>query len=398
MTRRVAQFNIVFNPLYDETLIDYVKEGNLDAIENLLHEVTYDKVINKLDKRYGKNGLLVAVEQGRNDIVSFLLKKMDPNVCDRNGNSSLAIACLNDNIEMIELLIKNGGDIYSTNSKGITPLDIACQKNLIKVVECILKYDPNIEKYNKNLETPLAISLRYQNMNIVNLLLDKGALINCIGMNGNTPLTRAVFNNQYDTILFILNHGGDPMICNVNHENALFIACKHNYLALAQLLIQHNNAAVHGIDMCQRSCLMMACMLSRASIEMIQLLCDSQCDLNQTDISKTTALMYLIRNQNITESKLVSTITLLLNYRIDLNLADRSGNTALIYACKLNRFNAALLLVEHAASPFHRNSDNQVAADCIVDSDHKKRFLQRVADSYLSDDDGEEDEAGGGAF
>lgn len=50
-------------------------------------------------------------------------------VKDKDDNSPLHVACLLDNPEAVQLLIKKGADVKSKNRKGQTPLHIAAEKS-----------------------------------------------------------------------------------------------------------------------------------------------------------------------------------------------------------------------------------------------------------------------------
>ncbi len=84
--------------------------------------------------------LILASQQGRSDVVNFLIEQNTVlDVIDKFGNNALWAACYADNSDCIEALIDAGIDINHQNSaSGATALIFAASSNREQVVEQLL--------------------------------------------------------------------------------------------------------------------------------------------------------------------------------------------------------------------------------------------------------------------
>ncbi len=84
--------------------------------------------------------LILASQQGRNDVVVFLIEQQAAlDVIDQYGNNALWAACYADNNDCIDALIHAGIDINHQNSaSGATALIFAASSGREKVVEQLL--------------------------------------------------------------------------------------------------------------------------------------------------------------------------------------------------------------------------------------------------------------------
>ena len=72
------------------------------------------------------NLLLVAVDQGHSDIVSFLLDevKVDVNKVNKNGETALHRACLRNRVEILMELLAHNADMEMRTLKATLPTHI----------------------------------------------------------------------------------------------------------------------------------------------------------------------------------------------------------------------------------------------------------------------------------
>jgi ankyrin repeat protein len=88
-------------------------------------------------------------------------------------------------LEAIELLVKNGADIFITDSDGVGAIDIAIKFKRDDVVKfCIDKgIDINSTKRKSGI-TPLLLASCFNNIDIIELLIENGADINATDKSG----------------------------------------------------------------------------------------------------------------------------------------------------------------------------------------------------------------------
>ena len=108
------------------------------------------------------------------------------------GSTPLQICSWLNNIELAEILIRNGASVNEKNESGWSCIHICCRQNNIDFVRLLLNNGCIVDDLNNSSKTPLHISARHNNYMITRLLLDNGADPN--------------LKNKYDqTALFIGN-------------------------------------------------------------------------------------------------------------------------------------------------------------------------------------------------
>jgi ankyrin repeat protein len=129
-------------------LEEYLKENDINEVDELgwtgLHKaisIDYKKgglyLIDKgidttIKDKNGDTALHFAVDNGMKEIVEAILNKNQEtlNTKDKNGNNVLWMALFKARLKpeiylpMVEILLKNGADLYSQNKVGRTPLYI----------------------------------------------------------------------------------------------------------------------------------------------------------------------------------------------------------------------------------------------------------------------------------
>jgi len=73
---------------------------------------------------YGQDALILATKGGNKFAVDRLLKEPNVNTSqtDIDGNTALIHACVNEDRDMIEILVKRGFDVLKQDGTGVPPL------------------------------------------------------------------------------------------------------------------------------------------------------------------------------------------------------------------------------------------------------------------------------------
>jgi ankyrin repeat protein len=153
----------------------------------LLHEALY---------RNSKNCFYYLLEHATN--VSLEIKNQD-------GNSPLQIACLKGNKDMVNMILKFGGNIYTKNKYGDTPLHSAIRIGNEEIIRFLLFNGSSIFEKNTLGESPLFTS--------VNTLNKKLIVIKILCEAGSELLEK---NNSDKTMLKVLSE--DPEAPALNRE------------------------------------------------------------------------------------------------------------------------------------------------------------------------------------
>jgi len=217
----------------------------------------------------GDTPLHMACKEGHLEVAQALIDaKADLNIVNNDGDTPLHIACKEGYLEVAQALIDAKADLNQVNKEGITPLHIACKKNDLEVTEALINsegVDLNIA--NKEGNTPLHIACKEGHPKVAQVLIDsEGVDLNIANKEGITPLhiaceygylevVKALINKSaelnktdydskmdYSSDLDDMNELMATNIINAGElirygETPLHIACKKNYLEVAQALI-----------------------------------------------------------------------------------------------------------------------------------------------------------------
>lgn len=147
----------------------------------------------------------------------------------------LHLAALSDNLEIAELLIKNGANINSYDRWERTPLDIAATHKSVRVARLLIKNGANID---------IAISdalhrAAYQGcMELVELLIESGADVNARNGNDATPLFMVSRYNCEDIARLLIVKGAHVNIENCWGQTPLHIAAEYDSAVIVTILIE----------------------------------------------------------------------------------------------------------------------------------------------------------------
>jgi ankyrin repeat protein len=129
-------------------------------------------------------------------MVKLLLEKgANITARDRFDRTSLHVAALFNNTEVVELLLANGAPI---EAKARHDNDMSSNP-----------YEAYVPEDEQPSETPLFLVSDRNNYGVAKLLLEKGANVSARNGEGKTPLHRAVLTNQTSIVELLLAKGAD---------------------------------------------------------------------------------------------------------------------------------------------------------------------------------------------
>ena len=161
-------------PVGKFSLIKWVKEGNADNVRKVL---SMGGKADQTDSN-GKSALIQAIELGDDEIVNILLAGgADPNKMNKEKNTPLYIAAINNYAVMVKSLLDYGADmntvIHAVDNKGRTALHVAAEKEHAEIVKLLLKGGANVNAVDNNGRTALDDS--YYFGQIFYILIEHGA-------------------------------------------------------------------------------------------------------------------------------------------------------------------------------------------------------------------------------
>ena len=421
-----------------KVLLEVILNKKMDLANKILSS---DIVESKVQESFKKTVLFCIVGLGYEDVlIKILNKKVKVNICDIAGYTPLMYACSKNDeyINIVKILIERGAEINEKSKNDETALTIACENNNVHIVEFLLKngaldlrskketsliiaikkgYTDVIKllvKYRKDMinksymgETPLMIACEWADVDIVELLLRNGAMINEINIIEETVLHYALQNKKYakEIIISLLDNGVDIAPIQKNNKIKNFIdsikdvkletvlqfrlnklegiknllndldennketclVCLMNSCVFNNQLeniksefrefLKENSDIVHTIiEGCKNSkChkeykfnfnIMMElayvfCIIG--DLDIIKLLVGMGVDINKKDKNEISLLMYSCKENKLDVAKY------LLELDVDVNDIDLNKNTALMYAAKNCNTEIAKILIQHGA-------------------------------------------------
>ncbi len=122
----------------------------------------------------GLNVLLYALESGKSNriIIKLIEYITNINIPNPQGNTPLMLAVMNNNIEVVQLLLRSGANVNVKNNKGNTALMIASaiKPPNIQIIKILLDNGADIDIKNNISDTAEIIAKNKTNMQIVQLL------------------------------------------------------------------------------------------------------------------------------------------------------------------------------------------------------------------------------------
>jgi hypothetical protein len=220
-------------PTLDKVLWIVAKNGHTKEVMRCinLNQATrsckmLQKVMREVKGKYGMTQLNYFAWKGMISSVNrmLLMKGIDVESRDVDGNTPLILAAFNGHIEIVEMLLNHGAKIDSMNDVGISSLYAACEKGYLSVVKLLINKRANIEASCADGWKPLHIACQGGHLPVVNLLINKGANLDASGDHGWRPLHIAACNGHLEIFKALIAKGADMNALTSNGQSALGIA------------------------------------------------------------------------------------------------------------------------------------------------------------------------------
>ena len=275
-----------------------------------------------------KTDLADAAARGdRSAVQSLLQQKADVNAQQIDGTTALHWAAEADDLQLADLLLRNGAKPSVANRAGATPLLLAAQNGSAAMTERLLTAgaDPNIP-LTKTGDTALMITARTGKPAAVKVLLDHGAKVNAAETwGGTTALMWAVSERHPDVVKMLIDHGADvnakswfvPSASGRGFEGAtpvqpkpdqkieefasgmltpLMFAAREDALDSAKLLVKAG-ADINARSGDGKDALSLA--FFDGGYDVADFLLDSHANVNQKDAQRFTPLFWAVDRRNM---------------------------------------------------------------------------------------------------
>ena len=382
---------VMANSVNVKSVCDVLLENNADV-----------NVVNK----NGETPLYRAASAGLLDIVRKMLEVYGGNP---NLGSPLAVACIMENVELADMLLKHGSDpnqaSMSLCSNGKLPLHIAATVGNGELVELLLKHGAEIHGAGTKGDTALHYALKHYNkasqytdkvvalcdvIPVIDVLLEHKADVNIANNSGETPLFRAAYRGMLDVVRKMLQvYGGNP-----NKGSPLTAACHTQNVEIAYMMLEHGADPNLFCDVNSKHKLPLLAAADKDSSEVVELLLKYGAEIDVTDSDGNTALHHAIEHCSsqlsgyshevmALSNPTKSVIDILLEKKADVNIPNNDGETPLYRAVYGDLTDVVrTMLQNYAGNP---NKGSPLTAACLTQNvEIVDMLLEHRADPNLA--------------
>jgi len=169
---------------------------------------------------------------------ALLAQRVDVNAPEADGTTALHWAANRDDAEILELLIRAGGNVKAANRYGVTPLWLACINGNAASIEMLLKAGAEANTVLPEGETALMTAARTGKVDAVNMLLRHGADVKAKeGWHGQTALMWAAAEGHPAVIRSLVEGGADLRERSNGGFTALLFAAREGQIGAVQALL-----------------------------------------------------------------------------------------------------------------------------------------------------------------
>ncbi len=341
-------------------LIEKDNEGNTALILASTFNPN-SKVVDKLleyglqtnaKNKFGHDSLMMAAyENGSIPVLQSLLdNEANVNATDPDGHTALMAAALRGNDNVMQYLIRRGADFKAIDKQGLSILDYYNKRQYLETLDFEInrfatpserlkaEFDfvaQNHHRFNVALKESIfaenpdtAVADALANLADIDVLNDNGC---------TTFLNATMYNNSRSILEKLINAGANVNADCMEGKTALmFLSAQadENHVPALQIekakLLLASGAEVNRTDATGNTALMYA-LANRADINYILTLLSIGADTNAVNNLGETPFWTAIR-QNLPSE----TIKLLIEYGADINKTDRRGETPLWYLLRTN--------------------------------------------------------------
>ena len=172
-------------------------------------EVVVDDIVKSFKLAFELHSFIINNEKNKVELLISKNSKAIINLKDKNGRTALMLACMRNNKEIVELLIKSGSNINEINNDGRTALIITIihgyRHSYYEVIKLLIKSGINVDTQDKYQNTALIQSIWSGHKEIVELLIKAGASLNLKNNKNKTALDEANESQHKDILSFMID-------------------------------------------------------------------------------------------------------------------------------------------------------------------------------------------------
>jgi ankyrin repeat protein len=155
-----------------------------------------------------------------------------------NDMTLLHSAAKSGSVEVVDHLLRAGGNVKAVTKDGVTPLHAAAQSGSLVVVDRLLRAGADVKAVTKDGFTPLHAAVRSESLDVVDRLLRAGADAKAATKDDYTPLHAAAQSGSLDVVDRLLRAGADAKAATKDDYTPLHAAAQSGSLDVVDRLLR----------------------------------------------------------------------------------------------------------------------------------------------------------------
>lgn len=188
-----------------------------------------------------KSNLLMYTSD-KDDVVSAIKAGVDVNYVNKDGETPLCHACINDEYDIAEVLLQHGANPNVKDRKGNSLITIACDNACTYLytdfLQLLYDYGADINGLTKDNYDIAVIAMSQNEQDVLDWILSKRDFnVNKVTSEG-TDLIYAITEDYYDYVKQLLDVGADPNVPDLHGDYPLHWAVTKNNAQIVELLLK----------------------------------------------------------------------------------------------------------------------------------------------------------------
>jgi ankyrin repeat protein len=221
----------------NEQLLVAIKNKNLTEIINLLDSGADPNCCDYLDGVVQTPLSLACMQNDLESIKLLISKRTSINLTFRNCDAPLIVACYYGYFEIVKYLVEQGADIFQTNIHKRTPFIIALSRGYFEIADYLLLIESKMEHGREDYEIPILNLLKNENFEAVDYLKDKGYSIDIINKDGDSSLLMVCQSGSYKAVKYLVGKGASIGVTNKNNSTPIELAYSNKHFEIVDYLI-----------------------------------------------------------------------------------------------------------------------------------------------------------------
>ena len=189
-----------------EKMNELAYDGDLQSFQSSTIKF---KTVNFQDER-GWTPLMAATENNQLSIIDFLIKERSYlDIQNESGDTALMRAVYMNHNKAADKLILAGASLKIRDKNGFTPFLKACEKGRLEMAMLLAKEKTDFKDRTLSplKKTALHLAVKKGNLELIKWLIENGSEINAKDEEGKTPLMDSITEKQIPSIKLLIEKG-----------------------------------------------------------------------------------------------------------------------------------------------------------------------------------------------